>query len=123
MSKSLGNNVDPVSISEQYGTDALRMALVVGVGPGSDSRLSNEKLRAYKNFANKVWNIARFVLSQEHPLRQPADSGGEINNKLKKGFDTMAEDVTDDMENYRFYIAAETRYAYIVHRFADELIE
>jgi len=115
LSKSLGDNADPLSITSQYGTDALRMALIVGVGPGSDSKLSNDKLKAYKNFANKIWNIARFVLSQ--------DKSGGLDKELVDEFDALAKDVTDDMENYRFYIAAEKIYAYVWHRFADEIIE
>ena len=115
LSKSLGDNTDPLSITSQYGTDALRMALIVGVGPGSDSKLSNDKLKAYKNFANKIWNIARFVLSQERD--------GELDKELVDEFDALAKDITDDMENYHFYIAAEKIYAYVWHRFADEIIE
>ena len=115
LSKSLGDNADPLSITSQYGTDALRMALIVGVGPGSDSKLSNDKLKAYKNFANKIWNIARFVLSQERD--------GELDKELVDEFEALAKDITDDMENYHFYIAAEKIYAYVWHRFADEIIE
>ncbi|MDP3763863.1 MAG: valine--tRNA ligase, partial [bacterium] len=115
LSKSLGDNVDPLSIIDKYGTDALRMALIVGVGPGSDSRLSDDKLKAYKNFANKLWNIARFVLSQE--------KNGELDKALIDEFNALATEVTNDMENYRFYIAAEKIYAYVWHRFADEILE
>ena len=95
------------------------MALIVGVAPGLDSKLSNEKLKAYKNFSNKLWNIARYVLSKEIP---PA-GGGEIDEKLKEEFDALAKDVTEDMDSYRFYIAAEKIYAYVWHRFADEILE
>ncbi|MEX2013651.1 MAG: valine--tRNA ligase [Parcubacteria group bacterium] len=115
LSKSLGDNIDPLSITDQYGTDALRMALIVGVGPGSDSKLGPDKLKAYKNFANKLWNIARFVLSQER--------GGELDKELVNEFDGLAKNVTLDMENYRFYITAEKIYSYVWHRFADEIIE
>ena len=115
LSKSLGDNVDPLSITDQYGTDALRMALIVGVGPGSDSKLGNDKLKAYKNFANKIWNISRFILSQEN--------SGEPKKNLVEEFNTLAKDTTGDMENYRFYLAAEKIYAYIWHRLADEIIE
>jgi len=115
LSKSLGNNVDPVSIGEQYGTDALRMALIVGVGPGSDSKLGDSKLKAYKNFANKIWNIARFVLSKEN--------SGELKSELIDEFKELAKDITTDMENCRFYLAAEKLYAYIWHRLADVIIE
>jgi len=115
ISKSLGGNVDPLEITAKWGTDALRMALIVGVGPGSDSKLSNEKLKAYKNFANKLWNIARYVLSQ--------DRDGEIKPDLKKEFDALIKDVTLDMDNYRFYLASEKIYAYVWHTFADKIIE
>jgi len=115
ISKSLGDNIDPLSIAEKFGTDALRMALVVGVAPGLDSKLSDEKLKAYKNFANKIWNISRYVMSQE---RQ-----GDLDSGLAEEFNKMAEDITTDMENYRFYMAAEKLYAYIWHRFADEILE
>ena len=115
LSKSLGDNIDPLSIIDQYGTDALRMALIVGVGPGSDSKLGNDKLKAYKNFANKVWNITRYVLTQER--------SGALDKKLIDEFNTLAVDITNDMENYRFYLAAEKIYSYLWHRFADEIIE
>lgn len=115
ISKSLGGNLDPVEIASQYGTDALRMALIVGVGPGSDSKLSNDKLRAYKNFSNKVWNIARYVLSQENL--------GELKKDLVHELDDLAREITIDMDNFRFYLAAEKIYHYIWHRFADVIIE
>lgn len=115
LSKSLGDNVDPLSIIDQYGTDALRMALIVGVGPGSDSKLGNDKLKAYKNFANKLWNVARFVLSQ--------DRKGVIDQALQDEFEMFAKEITDDMENYRFYLAAEKLYHYVWHRLADQIIE
>ncbi|MBI2673757.1 MAG: valine--tRNA ligase [Candidatus Zambryskibacteria bacterium] len=119
LSKSLGDNIDPLSITDKYGTDALRMALIAGVGPGSDSRLSHDKLKAYKNFANKLWNIARFILSQENTLSDK----DKLDDELVNEFNTLAADITNDMENYRFYIAAEKIYAYVWHRFADEIIE
>jgi valyl-tRNA synthetase len=115
LSKSLGDNVDPLNIINQYGADALRMALIVGVGPGADSKLSAQKLKAYKHFANKVWNISRFVLSKEKT--------GKIDTELKKEFDALAQDITNDMEAFRFHLAAEKIYAYVWHRFADEIIE
>jgi valyl-tRNA synthetase len=115
MSKSKGNVIDPLVLTEKYGTDALRMALVVGNTPGTNLALREEKIKGYKNFANKLWNVARFVLSQER--------SGKLDKELVDEFNTLAKDVTDDMENYRFYIAAEKIYAYVWHRFADEIIE
>ena len=63
MSKSLGNVIDPIDVIKEYGADALRMSLVVGTSPGNDMKLSREKIKAYKHFANKLWNITRFILS------------------------------------------------------------
>jgi len=119
MSKSKGNVVDPLVLTRKYGTDALRMTLVVGNTPGTDLSLREDKIRGYKNFANKIWNITRFVLSRENP---PA-GGDALDRKLTNEFDKLAKNVTDDMENYRFYLAAEKIYAYVWHRFADEIIE
>ena len=115
MSKSKGNVVDPMTLTSKYGTDALRMTLVVGNTPGTDLSLREDKIKGYKNFANKLWNIARFVLSQENT--------GEPDKELTHEFEALAKDITLDMENYRFHIAAEKIYAYIWHRFADEIIE
>lgn len=115
ISKSLGNNIDPLEMGAKYGTDAVRMALTVGQAAGTDSRISEDKIRGYKNFANKVWNITRFVLME--------DRAGEVKQELKDEFDALAKDVTSDMEDYRFYIAAEKIYHYVWHRFADEIIE
>ena len=121
LSKSLGDNVDPVSIIEKYGTDALRMALIVGVAPGMDTKLSNDKLKAYKNFANKLWNIARYTLSQ--PSLNLGEGKGEVENEFIREFNQLAQDITNDMDNFRFYLAAEKIYAYVWHRFADEILE
>ena len=62
MSKSLGNGIDPLEVIEQYGADALRFALATGNSPGNDMRFSDEKVEASRNFANKIWNAARFIL-------------------------------------------------------------
>ena len=115
MTKSLGNVLNPVDVAAKFGADATRMALVVGNTPGTDMRISEDKVKGYKHFANKLWNIARFVLSQERT--------GEPIPKLKDEFDTLARDVTNDLENYRMYLVAEKLYHYIWSRFAAEIIE
>ena len=115
MSKSKGNVIDPTTLIDKFGTDALRMGLVLGNTPGMDMALSEDKIRGQKHFGNKLWNIARFILAQEKT--------GEIDDALKKEFDNLASDITKDMEQYRFYLAAEKLYHYIWHRLADELIE
>ena len=115
MSKSKGNVINPLDLTSKYGTDALRIALVTGNTPGTSLALAEERIRGYKNFANKIWNVSRFVLSQEN--------SGELKKDLLEEFDNLAKDVTSDMDNFRFYLAAEKIYAYLWHRFADEIIE
>ncbi len=115
MSKSKGNVINPLTLTEKYGTDALRMALIIGNTPGTDLALREDKVKGYKNFANKVWNVSRYVLSQENQ--------GELKKELVEEFETLAKDITTDMDNYRLYLAAEKIYAYIWHRLADEIIE
>ncbi|MEK7144598.1 MAG: valine--tRNA ligase [Patescibacteria group bacterium] len=115
MSKSLGNNLDPLEITAKFGADAARMALIVGNTPGTDMRMSEDKIKGYKHFANKLWNVARFVLSQERT--------GEMRADLKAEFDALIVGVTNDIEEFRTYMAAEKLYHYVWHRFADEIIE
>ncbi len=115
MSKSKGNVINPLDITAKFGTDALRMGLVIGNTPGTSLALAEDKIKGYKNFANKIWNVARFVLSKEKE--------GELKKELVDEFNQLAKDMTKDMENFRFYIAAEKIYAYMWHRFADEIIE
>ncbi len=115
MSKSKGNVISPLEVSNEYGTDALRMGLVVGNTPGTDMNLDPKKVGAYKKFANKLWNIARFVLSQENT--------GEIMPALSGEFDALAQDVTKDIEEFRIYMAAEKLYHYLWDRFAAEILE
>ncbi len=114
-SKTLGNGIDPLEIAEKFGADAGRMTLVVGNTPGTDTNISENKIKGYKHFANKLWNIARYILSREKT--------GDIDEAIKKEFDTLARDLTADMEEYRFHLAAEKIYAYVWHRLADEIIE
>ncbi|MBP6883860.1 MAG: valine--tRNA ligase [Candidatus Pacebacteria bacterium] len=115
MSKSLNNGIDPLEIADKYGADAGRMALVVGTAPGTDSKISEDKIKGYKNFANKVWNITRYVLSTENI--------GEPKKELVEEFKAISQDITLDMDNFRFHLASEKIYQYIWHRFADEIIE
>jgi valyl-tRNA synthetase len=124
MSKSSGDTTDPLEMIEKFGADALRMAMIVGVGPGSDNSLSEDKIRAYKKFSNKVWNASRFVLENTENLDlidRPKLS--ESDESRMKELDEIVKDVTDDMENHRLYLAAEKLYHYFWHTFADVVIE
>ncbi len=123
ISKSLGGNVDPLEIIAKWGTDATRMALIVGVGPGADSKLSDDKLLAYKKFANKLWNISRYVLENTSASAEPNPPTSGQNSKLLEAVSELIKDVTLDMDNYRFYIAAEKLYHFTWHEFADKYIE
>ncbi|MEK7585847.1 MAG: valine--tRNA ligase [Patescibacteria group bacterium] len=119
MSKSLGNGIDPIYIAEKYGADAGRMALVVGTAPGTDSKIDENKIKGYKNFSNKIWNITRFILDNTNEK----DWNNSTKNELTEEFVKISEDITSDMENYRFHLASEKIYQYIWHRFADEIVE
>ena len=124
MSKSLGNGMDPIEIAQKFGMDAGRIALIMGTAPGTDSKIDENKIRGYKNFANKIWNITRFVLTSTEGF--DIDSEPEItpaDQKILAELDTTVKDVTADIDNYRFYLASEKIYHYIWHTFADIIIE
>lgn len=115
MSKSLGNIIDPLDMIKKYGTDALRMALIFNAAPGTDSVLSEAKIKGMKNFANKLWNITRFVIDK--------DKTGELKDDLVTEFNALVKEATLDLESFRLHLAAEKIYHYVWHRFADEIIE
>ena len=125
ISKSLGNNIDPLDIISKYGADAVRMSLIVGVGPGNDSKLGEDKIKAYKLFANKIWNVARFIFTntEKFEYENDFDNYSKIDVELTKELDVMINDITSDMDNYRYYLAAEKLYHYVWHKFADEILE
>jgi valyl-tRNA synthetase len=122
MSKSLGNVLDPRELSSKYGTDALRMALIVGNGPGNDLKLGEDKVKAYKLFANKIWNAARFVIerTEDHQGDVPLSPEDEA---LYQAWEEKQKEITDDIENYRLHLASEKMYDYFWHTFCDQIIE
>ena len=124
MSKSKGNVIDPLLLTEKFGTDAFRMGMVIGNTPGTSLALSEDKIKAYKNFANKIWNITRFVLSntEDYSGSKP-EKLTENDEKNISELKELVSDVTKDMDNYRFYLAAEKLYHYVWHTFADKIIE
>lgn len=122
MSKSIGNVLDPRDLSEKYGTDALRMALMVGNGAGNDLKLGEDKVKAYKLFANKIWNATRFV------IEKTADSAeySPFTTEDRAVYDAWQEkkrDITKDLEEYRLHLASEKIYNYFWKVFCDEIIE
>ena len=124
MSKSKGNVINPLDIIDKYGTDALRMALIVGNSPGTDMSLAENKIKGYKNFANKLWNIHRFINSNiEGVAADPTKISLTSDKAILKELSGITKDITSDFEEYRFYLAAEKLYQYVWHRFADVIIE
>lgn len=124
MSKSKGNVISPVEVSDKFGTDALRMALVVGNTPGSSIALSENKIKGYKNFANKIWNIVRFVLSNIDGLdTQHSPQLLDKDKAYLDEFDKVSAEITKELEGLRFDLAADKIYHYIWHTFADIILE
>jgi valyl-tRNA synthetase len=128
-SKSLGNGADPIEMIEKFGADALRMGLLVGTAIGNDIRFDENKVKGYKNFANKLWNITRYILESTGAYVD-ADLSKTItlsytsaDQEIQTECNALAADITLDMDEYRLYLAAEKIYHYIWHRLADELIE
>lgn len=124
MSKSKGNVIDPLVLTEKYGTDAFRMGLVVGNTPGTSLSLSEDKIRAYRNFANKIWNATRFVLenTKDLDLNNPPVFDEE-DAKSNEELQNLVIEITKEMDEYKFYIVAEKLYHYFWHTFADIIIE
>lgn len=123
MSKSKGNVISPLEVSNEYGTDALRMGLIVNNAPGVDMNLDPKKVGAYKKFANKIWNATRFVLEKTSDYEE---IGGEFTEEDSSAFDVwmaVKKDITDDLENYRLHLASQKIYDYFWKTFCDELIE
>jgi len=124
MSKSKGNVINPLDLTAKYGTDALRMALTVGNTPGTSLSLAEDKIKAYKNFSNKIWNVTRFVLTNTADFDiHTSPTLTEKDGALLKDLDIVTSDVTSDMESLRFYLAAEKLYHYAWHTFADKILE
>ncbi len=124
MSKSKGNVIDPLGVAELYGTDAVRMALVVGNTAGNDIIISEEKIRGYRNFTNKLWNIHRFIMMRYDPKLvrvPPKPVAGDRRRRAE--LKTLVRRVTADLERFRFHHAAEAIYHYTWHTFADKIIE
>ena len=123
-SKSLDNGIDPIDIINEYGADALRMSMIIGVGPGADAKFDIQKVKAYKLFANKLWNITRFILSSTEKFdgKKPKNLTGPDLANIEE-LERLVVDLTKDMDNYRFYLAGEKLYHYVWHTFADKIIE
>ena len=126
MSKSLGNGIDPLEVIDKYGADALRLTLITGNAPGNDMRFYWERVESSRNFANKVWNASRFIMMnldkaevRDVDVTELTDADKWILSKVN----TLAKDVTDNMENYDLGVAVQKIYDFIWEEFCDWYIE
>ena len=126
MSKSLGNGIDPLEIIDQYGADALRLTLATGNSPGNDMRFSDEKVSASRNFANKIWNAARFILmnlgEDEKAPHVPENLALE-DKWILSLFNNLTKEVTDNLDKFELGIAVQKLYDFIWDVFCDWYIE
>ena len=127
MSKSLGNGIDPLEIIDQYGADALRLTLITGNAPGNDMRFYMERVEASRNFANKVWNASRFIMMNlekaEVPGEMPKDQLTAADKWILSKVNTLAKEVTENMDKYELGIAVQKVYDFIWEEFCDWYIE
>jgi len=126
MSKSLGNGVDPLEEIEKYGADALRFTLATGNSPGNDMRYVPEKAEASRNFANKLWNAARFILmnlGDDEPAPHLPEALTTCDKWIVSRFNTLAREVTENMEKFEIGIAVAKLYDFIWDILCDWYIE
>ena len=126
MSKSLGNGIDPLEVIDKYGADALRLTLMTGNAPGNDMRFYWERVEASRNFANKVWNASRFIMMnlEGKTVTEPSiDQLQEVDRWILSKLNTLAQEVTDNMEKFELGIAVQKIYDFIWDEFCDWYIE
>ncbi len=126
MSKSLGNGIDPLEIIGEYGADALRLTLVTGNAPGNDMRFSMERVKASRNFANKVWNASRFImmnLGEDEVLEADLSSLTAADKWILSKVNRLAGEVTANMDSFELGIAVQKIYDFIWDEFCDWYIE
>ena len=126
MSKSLGNGIDPLEIISKYGADALRFALATGNSPGNDMRFSDEKIEAARNFANKLWNAARFVMMNLtiDKIELPSvDKLADEDKWVLTKFEETVAKVTQNLDNYEIGVALSSIYDFVWDIYCDWYIE
>jgi valyl-tRNA synthetase len=129
MSKSKGNVIDPLGIIDTYGTDALRFALIFSTSAGNDIPLAEDKIKGMKHFGNKLWNISRFILTNESTNSKTQDPSTkpegitEADKDILGKLETLVKSATNNLENFRLHEAAQEIYQFVWHEFADKYIE
>ncbi|HSW89508.1 MAG TPA: valine--tRNA ligase [Patescibacteria group bacterium] len=127
MSKSKGNVVNPIELVDKYGADALRMALIAGSAPGNPIALSENKVRGYRNFSNKLWNIGRYITllteQSEFSSSKVQVSSQSEDKKLIDELNDLVKKTTENLDNYRFSDAALSAYDFVWNRLASDYLE
>ncbi len=125
LSKSKGNYGDPLEITAEYGTDALRLALSIGITPGNDGKLSEEKIKGYRNFCNKLWNVARFITGrlEDSYSPKPPELHSPADHWIIEKTNAAIKNASKHLDSYRFSEAGETVYHLLWSEFADCYIE
>ena len=126
MSKSLGNGIDPLEVIADYGADALRFTLATGNSPGNDLRFSDDKVSASRNFANKIWNAARFILMNidGHDVKNELPAELRLEDRWIVGaFNRVAGEITENLEKFELGIAVQKLYDFLWDDFCDWYIE
>ncbi len=123
-SKSLGNGIDPIDMAKEYGADALRMGLLSGTAIGNDIRFDENKVRGYKKFSNKVWNITRFILTSVEDFDGSVSvKHSQRDEEILANLDLLIKDSSKDFDSFNLYLASEKIYHYIWHELADIILE
>jgi len=126
MSKSKGNIIDPLEVLDRFGTDAFRFTLSVLAIQGRDIRLSEERIAGYRNFINKIWNAARFVLMNLKDCKLPSIDNSNLtlaDRWIMARIGKVAEEITSHIDDYKFNDAASTCYQFVWHEFCDWYLE
>ena len=126
MSKSLGNGIDPLEMIDKYGADATRLSLIFGAGAGNDLRLSEDKIRAFRNFGTKIWNVARFLSMNKPAKYDSAKASKLLSTKDKKNIEEVSKikaKITNHFIKFEFHLAGEKSYDYFWNKFANGLLE
>ena len=126
MSKSLGNGVDPLEVIDKFGADALRFSLATGNSPGNDMRYIEERVESSRNFANKLWNAARFILmnlKSDEVLPLEPDNFALEDKWILSKYNAVVKDVTENLEKYELGMAVQKLYDFIWDVFCDWYIE
>ncbi len=124
MSKSLGNIIDPLDMIAKFGADATRLSLIIGAAPGNDVPLSENRIKGYKNFANKLWNISRFILTHTADMDASITATKSARDtEILENLATAVTDVDAEIAKFNLYLAGEKAYHYVWHELADKVLE